>query len=864
MKPHYRWLPALVAPFCLLSSSLTARCETAPAATEPVCIPFPMGEDTPNCGVADVSRFTEKPAGKNGRLRVDADGHFTDATGRRVRLLGTNITSTEAFPSHERAEALASRLASLGINAVRFHHIDTNPAPRGLWKNKPVLDEFDPEQLDKLDYFIAQLKANGIYVDLNLHVSYSYWRGKDYAKDGLKDNEERNRLLPTFGKGVDRIEDDFIEQQKDFARNLLGHKNPYTGLTYAEDPVIAIVEINNENSLHELKVKELPAWYRGRIQAKFNAWLRRKYGTTAALQKAWKQDIPLSDTELLVRKPGSHPDRCIALEAASPQDVTIQIKETAGASWAAEITWHDLPLEENELYTLTFETRSEDARSFRLHISYQQADWHNCGLATTVEAGPEWTRHQFSFNAANTVAGQSRLVFAVGHNVPGVIEVRGVSLRKGGSLGLAPEESLEAGIVDLSSGGTADRSPRAQDWKLFALQTELLYGETLRNVIRKEAGYGGLLLDTQCTYGGLPGLLRETAFDIIDTHSYWQHPEFIGKAWGPNWVVRNRSMANVPQNGSNLGSLAVWRVAGMPFTVSEYNHSAPNLYQAEMFPMLSVYAALQDWDGIFQFDWGVYRWDNNRIAGFFALQSNPLKLAFLPAAAVIYRAAAVAPLNSTAHLTLPGGAHAAPFAAANTDLKSLWFRTGLSSGEYVSRRLSVGFDPSAHTPRLTRSGAAAPGESPLTWEKGSFRLDAPAAKAIVGSVTGKTHTFTDAAITLTPSVSGFAALTLTAMDLQPVRASRSLLLTAVGSGESTDTVWKEDRTSVRSWGKAPTLCEAIIGTAAIHTDAETATVYALDGKGNRKSEVPSTLKDGVLTFSMGPEHATIWYEIAAR
>lgn len=396
------------------------------------------------------------------------------------------------------------------------------------------------------------------------------------------------------------------------------------------------------------------------------------------------------------------------------------------------------------------------------------------------------------------------------------------------------------------------------------MHTESVYGKTLARVIREELGYDGLLLDSQCTYGGVPGLIREKNFDIIDAHAYWQHPEFLGKPWASNWIVRNLSMANEPENGSLLGSRAIWRVDGMPFTVTEYNHNAPNLYQTEMYPMGLTYAALQDWDGIFHFDWGVHKRNDDRIGGFFPLQGNLLKQAFLPAAAVIFRAGIVAPLENTAHLILPGGDRTGTFAAANTNLKTLWDEAGMTGGEYASRRLSVSFDPAAETPRLIRNGPAVADGSPFSWEKGNFRLDAPAAKVLVGAVTGKTHAFTDAAVALAPEGSGFAALTLTAMDLQPVRASRSLLLTITGFGKNTDMTWNEGGTSILAWGKAPTLCEAIAGSVTIHTDADTVTVYALDGKGNRISEVPSTLKDGTLTFSPGPEHATIWYEIAAR
>lgn len=121
-------------------------------ALRPAYIPFPMGDDTPNEGVTDVSALNPAPSGRHGRLTVDGEGHIVDPDGRRVRFLGTNFTHAEAFPDHARAEKLARRLASLGINIVRIHHIDKSETPQGIWKDKPWHDELDPDQLDKLDY----------------------------------------------------------------------------------------------------------------------------------------------------------------------------------------------------------------------------------------------------------------------------------------------------------------------------------------------------------------------------------------------------------------------------------------------------------------------------------------------------------------------------------------------------------------------------------------------------------------------------------------------------------------------------------------------------------------------------------------
>src|SRR5262249_53396139 len=151
------------------------------------------------------------------------------------------------------------------------------PAPDGLLAaDRRTLD---PGQLDKLDHLVAQLKRHGIYVDLNLHVSRSYpgrprWEG-----------------MPEFFKGVDNFDPELIEQQRRYAQDLPSHVTPYTKPRYADEPAVALVEINNENAL-------LSDWWGGRLDAmpdpyaselgrRWNAWLAAKYPDDAALRKAW-------------------------------------------------------------------------------------------------------------------------------------------------------------------------------------------------------------------------------------------------------------------------------------------------------------------------------------------------------------------------------------------------------------------------------------------------------------------------------------------------------------------------------------------------------------------------------------------------
>jgi hypothetical protein len=111
--------------------------------------------------------------------------------------------------------------------------------------------EFDAAQFDRLDNFVAQLKKHGIYCDLNLNVSRTYKAG-----DGVRDYQ-----LIGSAKAVTYFDPRLIELQKEYARKLLTHYNPYTKSEYRNEPAIAIIEIVNENSL-------VGAWDRGRLRGR--------------------------------------------------------------------------------------------------------------------------------------------------------------------------------------------------------------------------------------------------------------------------------------------------------------------------------------------------------------------------------------------------------------------------------------------------------------------------------------------------------------------------------------------------------------------------------------------------------------------
>lgn len=180
--------------------------------------------------------FPRRPIGPGDFVSVTPDGHFS-AGGNPIRFFGTNAVADGAFPSTNESWFVAGRLRRLGYNLVRLHHMDNPWAGTGsLFASMPDTRHLNPSVLDRLDKFLAELKANGVYANVNLHVSRTFTRA-----DGVPDADS----LQTFAKGYTFFDPILIALQKEYARQLLTHINPYTGHSLVNDPVMAMVEITN-------------------------------------------------------------------------------------------------------------------------------------------------------------------------------------------------------------------------------------------------------------------------------------------------------------------------------------------------------------------------------------------------------------------------------------------------------------------------------------------------------------------------------------------------------------------------------------------------------------------------------------------
>jgi hypothetical protein len=210
----------------------------------------------------DFSFLLDAPAGKYGRVLIK-NGHyeFENRPNEPVRFYGTNTCFNANFQSKENTDAMIEQLARQGYNALRIHHYDTRV---GSAKNSAVVEG---AALDQLDYLFAAAKKRGLYITIDLYTVRETRVGEvPTVNDGAKIGADMFKALVAINDAV-------FENWAAFSRNLLEHVNPYTGLTWKDDPALYSICMVNEGNLntHWMKVNLTDP-----MKTAFTAWLAAK------------------------------------------------------------------------------------------------------------------------------------------------------------------------------------------------------------------------------------------------------------------------------------------------------------------------------------------------------------------------------------------------------------------------------------------------------------------------------------------------------------------------------------------------------------------------------------------------------------
>jgi hypothetical protein len=398
----------------------------------------------------------------------------------------------------------------------------------------------------------------------------------------------------------------------------------------------------------------LPQPYSTTFRKIWNAWLRKKYADTAALRRAWKAtDRPLGPEMIATGDfrravPGhwnletdyrTKADRTLGPGGPNGRHfLKITVTQVGRVEWHPQLIEAGFALKKDLPYTLTFYARSATAERMSVNCMMAHDPWERLGLDVQVNLGTQWKQYRYTFRPDRD-DDEARLSF--GSFKPGIYEFAAASLRPGGTIGIDASQRIEEDTVPLlrhDDMGTS--AAHRNEFVDFIYDTERSYWLGMYRFLKDELGVWSLVSGTQLGYS--PAGIQ-AGMDYIDSHAYWNHPTFPGRDCDSrNWYVLNTALVNSP--GGTLSGLAERRVAGMPFTVSEYNHPQPIVYAGEGLPMIAAFVAFQSWDAVFSFAYSHDQdFDPRRIPSFFDIKSVTPQIAHMPACAAMFNRGDVAP-----------------------------------------------------------------------------------------------------------------------------------------------------------------------------------------------------------------------------
>lgn len=252
--------------------------------------PFRPGQRSRQPDVIGMQDWVDAPAGRHGRIQEE--GSQLIYNGRPIKLWGINLCYGACAPEKKLAEQRAQFYARYGINAVRLHKFADGAGWAGIQSADSAV-RFDPAALDRMDYFVAQLKSHGIFVALSAHFGTIKIGPADvslvpYAEEFGRFTGRSRRI--TAPASAFFYSSELQELHTRQIVNLLRHRNPYTGLTYAEEPAVALLEIINEQSvMFYTSMQPLLAspTLRQTVAQRFCQWLKERYGSHDNLVRAW-------------------------------------------------------------------------------------------------------------------------------------------------------------------------------------------------------------------------------------------------------------------------------------------------------------------------------------------------------------------------------------------------------------------------------------------------------------------------------------------------------------------------------------------------------------------------------------------------
>ena len=325
-------------------------------------------EDDFGPSVMDCSPFIESPTGKHGFVKVKGDS-FIFEDGTPARFWGAQWGRGRG----DELDYVIKRMRKEGINLTRLHGL------RSLVdRNAETSLEYSERGFDRMDSLLAKLGEHGMYIVLDpQYPLMSRFKAGDKIR-GLPEGGAAP-YAQFFNETVANI----TKQQM---VDIFTHYNPYTKKRWCDDPTLAMIEIENEDSLFWGNPDDS---FKPELEEKFVEWLVKKYSDNAGLKKAWTVDgkSPLKEDE------GIEAGQRIGLMSSS--------------------TFYSTHLVENP------QDKARGIDQMRFYLELEEKYWNDCykalrqaGVKVPI-CGTNWQGHEFATRIH--MLGQSKLDYIDRH-----------------------------------------------------------------------------------------------------------------------------------------------------------------------------------------------------------------------------------------------------------------------------------------------------------------------------------------------------------------------------------------------------------------------------------------------------------------
>jgi hypothetical protein len=322
--------------------------------------------------------------------------------------------------------------------------------------------------------------------------------------------------------------------------------------------------------------------------------------------------------------------------------------------------------------------------------------------------------------------------------------------------------------------------------------------------------------------------------------------------------------------------------------VSEYNHPFPNQYAAEGLPLIAVFGAFQNWDGIFTF---AYSHSNHpepkKVTGFFDIAGNTVQMAHMIACHALFcdgynkdkdadKEIVVAPLTSEKERKIfkqDKSQHRFGFSGLGLNIRNALIKPMAIdvSGKFkeLPKLPEIPKDQKQfmflNSPTQPEHLFYCNMEQP---NKGYVIASNKLANLFTGFVEeGKEYPYRNGTIKFGKTNLGWSTVSMTQISNSKSGKSSGTKFLLVATGEMRNTDMKleslgDDKVTVGNrWGNEPVLCEGIPAQITFKNPAKTVKFHPLDESGNRKQELTPQKNNDNVTLELKPEYKTIWYEI---